>query len=140
MGGVRVCPQEASTRIYYISNGVLRVVGSRSDVAKFATGDVIRMEVVMEERKVRWYKNGALMGEGSGIKREWEGKCHLQTVATHSIPSPRKRDLPYRVYLLTCLLALTPAPFFVVVQRGCGPSSRWTPRATRSRCSRTRAP
>lgn len=65
-------PQEMKHRTYYLSNGTIRVAGKLVTrcAEPYAEGDVVTVQLDMEQHHVAFLKNGSLQGAGDGLPEE----------------------------------------------------------------------
>lgn len=62
-------PQEMKSRTYYLSNGTIRVAGKLVTrcAEPYAEGDLVTVQLDMEQHHISFYKNGVLQGAGDGL-------------------------------------------------------------------------
>eukprot|EP00878_Enallax_costatus_P040251 GHUV01046326.1.p1 GENE.GHUV01046326.1~~GHUV01046326.1.p1 ORF type:complete len:119 (-),score=32.68 GHUV01046326.1:136-492(-) len=62
-------PQEMKSRTYYLSNGTIRVAGKLVTrcAEPYAEGDLVTVQLDMEQHHISFYKNGTLQGAGDGL-------------------------------------------------------------------------
>lgn len=65
-------PQEMKHRTYYLSNGTIRVAGKLITrcAEPYAEGDLVTVQLDMEQRHIVFLKNGVLQGVGDGLPEE----------------------------------------------------------------------
>ncbi|WIA29279.1 hypothetical protein OEZ86_011784 [Tetradesmus obliquus] len=65
-------PQEMKSRTYYLSNGTIRVAGKLVTrcAEPYAEGDLVTVQLDMEQHHISFYKNGMLQGAGDGLPEE----------------------------------------------------------------------
>ncbi|KAF8073005.1 E3 ubiquitin-protein ligase TOM1-like [Scenedesmus sp. PABB004] len=65
-------PQEMKSRTYYLSNGTIRVAGKLVTrcAEPYAEGDLVTVQLDMEQHHISFYKNGVLQGAGDGLPEE----------------------------------------------------------------------
>lgn len=65
-------PQEMKSRTYYLSNGTIRVAGKLVTrcAEPYAEGDLVTVQLDMEQHHISFYKNGVLQGAGDGLPGE----------------------------------------------------------------------
>eukprot|EP00798_Chlamydomonas_sp_ICE-L_P005097 gene5097-34897_t len=65
-------PQEMKHRTYYLSNGTIRVAGKLVTrcAEPYAEGDLVTVQLDMEQRHVSFLKNGLPQGAGDGLPEE----------------------------------------------------------------------
>lgn len=65
-------PQEMKSRTYYLSNGTIRVAGKLVTrcAEPYAEGDLVTVQLDMEQHHISFYKNGMLQGAGDGLPGE----------------------------------------------------------------------
>lgn len=64
-------------RTYYLSNGTIRVSGKLVTrcAEPYAEGDLVKVALDMEGRKIEFFKNGVLQGAGDGLPGVYDS-CH----------------------------------------------------------------
>jgi hypothetical protein len=62
-------PQEMKSRTYYLSNGTIRVAGKLVTrcAEPYAEGDLVTVQLDMEQHHISFFKNGVLQGAGDGL-------------------------------------------------------------------------
>lgn len=62
-------PQEMKHRTYYLSNGTIRVAGKLVTrcAEPYAEGDVVTVQMDLEQHHISFLKNGVLQGAGDGL-------------------------------------------------------------------------
>lgn len=65
-------PQEMKHRTYYLSNGTIRVAGKLVTrcAEPYAEGDLVTLQLDMEQHHISFLKNGVLQGAGDGLPDE----------------------------------------------------------------------
>jgi hypothetical protein len=63
-------PQDLPDRTYYLSNGVIRISGSRveGDAGAFGAGDVVACLLDADRGHLSFYRNGVVMGSRHGLR------------------------------------------------------------------------